>query len=176
MTATTDGKGASTDTTVQQLIAIHAEHHRNTTPAQRLANRVTLLLARPATLVAVLLLIATWMIGNEVARYFGSAAFEAFPFPDLAFLATISALLIALLILTTQRHSETLAERRAQLTLQIALLSEKKIAKVIALIEEQRRDNPLLYDRRDIEADQLAQAADPKSQLGQIDAGLIPDR
>ncbi len=39
-------------------------------------------------------------------------ALEEFPFPDLGFIATIAALLVALLILTTQRHEEELAESR----------------------------------------------------------------
>jgi mxaJ protein len=39
---------------------------------------------------------------------------------------------VALLILTTQRHEDQLAEKRARLTLQIAVVSENKIAKVIS--------------------------------------------
>ena len=53
-----------------------------------------------------ILSIIAWMVGNYVARLLGSVALEQFPFPDLGFLATITALLVALLILTTQRHEE----------------------------------------------------------------------
>ena len=81
----------------------------------------------------------------------------------------VGALLVALLILTTQRHEEELAESRAQLTLHIATLSERKIAKVIELLEEQRRDNPLLPSRIDDEATEMAQPADHKTTLGLID-------
>jgi uncharacterized membrane protein len=98
----------------------------------------------------------------------GSPALEEFPFPDLGFIATISALLVALLILTTQRHEEELAESRAQLTLHIAMLSERKIAKVIALLEEQRRDNPLLPSRVDREAATMAQPSDHETALDLI--------
>ena len=95
---------------------------------------------------------------------------QGFPFPDLGFIATIGALLVALLILTPQRrHEEELAESRAQLTLHIAMLSERKIAKVIELLEEQRRDNPLLPSRIDDEATEMAQPADHKTTLGLID-------
>jgi uncharacterized membrane protein len=98
-----------------------------------------------------------------------STALEEFPFPDLGFIATIAALLVALLILTTQRHEEELAESRAQLTLHIALLSERKIAKVIALLEEQRRDNPLLPSRTDYEAAAMAQPSNHDATLDLID-------
>lgn len=40
-------------------------------------------------------------IGNIAARLFGSHALDEFPFPDLTFVATTAAFLIALLILTT---------------------------------------------------------------------------
>ena len=108
-------------------------------------------------------------VGNYVARATGSVALEEFPFPDLGFSATIGVLLVALLILTTQRHKEELAENRAQLTLHIAMLSERKIAKVIELLEEQRRDNALLPSRIDDEATELAQRADHKTTLALID-------
>ena len=110
-----------------------------------------------------------WVAGNYVARALGSTALEEFPFPDLGFLATIAALLVALLILTTQRHGEELAERRAQLTLHIAMLSERKIAKVIELLEEQRRDNPMLPSRVDHEAAEMAQASAHEVTLSLLD-------
>ncbi|WP_267389737.1 hypothetical protein [Sphingomonas sp. GC_Shp_3] len=76
---------------------------------------------------------------------------------------------MALLILTTQRHGEELAESRAQLTLHIAMLSERKIAKVIELLEEQRRDNLMLPSRVDHEAAEMAQASDHEVTLSLLD-------
>ena len=55
-----------------------------------------------------------------------------------------------------------------QLTLELAILSEQKTAKVIELLEEVRRDNPLIQDRVDQEAEVMAQPADPKSVLNVI--------
>ena len=136
---------------------------------QRFANRLTAALGRPGALAATVALVIAWTIGNTVAHALGSPALEEFPFPDLGFLATVTALLVALLILTTQRHDEELAERRAALTLHIAMLSEIKIAKVIALLEEQRRDNPMLPSRVDAEASRMARPADPATNLDQLD-------
>jgi uncharacterized membrane protein len=47
-------------------------------------------------------------------------------------------------------------------------LSEQKIAKVIQLLEESRRDNPLVGNRLDSEAEPMAQPADPQSVLDAI--------
>ena len=154
---------------VAHLAELHRSHERSTTRIQRMANGVTSRLGRPATLAIVLLLILAWMVGNYVARRMGVEALEDFPFPDLAFVATLAAVLIALAILTTQQHQDQLAARRAELTLQIAVLSEKKIAKLIELMEEQRRDNPMLASRVDKEAETMARSLEPEESLAQLD-------
>ncbi|WP_375380847.1 DUF1003 domain-containing protein [uncultured Sphingomonas sp.] len=159
-----------TEASVAQLALLYERHQERTGPVQRFANRLTAGLSRPGSLAVIVTLVIAWTIGNTAARFVGSRALEEFPFPDLDFIATIAALLVALLILTTQRHEEELAERRARLTLHIAMLSEKKIAKVIGLLEEQRRDNPLLPSRPDPEASRMAQPADPAANLDHLDA------
>ena len=67
------------------------------------------------------------------------------------------------MILTAQRRDDELAELREQLTLELALLSEQKTAKMIELLEEFRRDTPLVENRKDDQADAMAQPADPQS-------------
>jgi uncharacterized membrane protein len=165
-----ESDGGHVEATVQQLAALYEAHGRAVSPIQSLANRITAALGRPQALTIIIFVILAWMIGNLTARWLGSTALDVFPFPDLEFAATIVALLVALLILTTQRHEEELAETRARLTLQIAVLSEKKIAKIIELLEEQRRDNPLLQTRTDEEADAMARATDPLPNLEQPEA------
>ena len=160
--------GSDTET-VDQLAKLYDRHEQRTSRIQRTADRLTAALGRPGSLLIIFGLALTWVIGNYIARSLGSRALEEFPFPDLAFIATIAALLVALLILTTQRHAEALAESRAQLTLHIAMLSERKIAKVIELLEEQRRDNPLLPSRLDHEAAELAQPSNHETTLTLIE-------
>ena len=156
---------AHVEETVDQLGALYEAHRLRTSPIQRVANRLTAMLGRPTSLVVAAGLVVAWIVGNYVASLFGTAALERFPFPELSLVATIAAVLVALLILTTQRHQDDLAERRARLTLHIAALSEKKIAKVIELLEEQRRDNPLLRSRTDDTADAMATPVDPAAEL-----------
>ena len=52
--------------------------------------------------------------------------------------------------------------------MELAILSEQETAKVIQLLEESRRDNPLIRDRVDQEAEAIAQLADPQSVLDAI--------
>ena len=72
------------------------------------------------------------------------------------------------LILGTQRRADQLASHREQLTLELAIVSEQKGAKIIALLEEMRRDNPLITDRVDPVADAMSTPADPHVVLDAI--------
>lgn len=153
------------DETVEQLGRMYDEHRRNTSRTQRLANLITARLGKPAALIFVVLLMLVWVVGNYAARLNGWTPLEQFPYSGLEFVATVMALLVALLILTTQRHQDELAEKRSRLTLQIAALSEKKVAKVIELLEEQRRDNPMLPTRKDHAAQEMAVPVEPDSDL-----------
>lgn len=57
---------------------------------------------------------------------------------------------------------------REQLILELALLNEQKTAKVISLLEEFRRDIPIVDDRVDDQAEAMAEPADPEQVLAAI--------
>jgi uncharacterized membrane protein len=63
-----------------------------------------------------------------------------------------------------------MATRREQMTLELAILSEQKSAKIIALLEEFRRNDPNQDDARDEVAEALAMPADPRVVLDAIQA------
>ena len=151
--------------TVEQLTRMHATHSAQTSSLQRRANRITAALGRPMAFLVIFAIIVAWIIGNVAAKVAGRTALEEFPFAGFHLIGTIAALLIALLILSTQRHQDELADKRAQLTMQLAALSEKKIAKVIELLEQERRDNPMLPDRNDVIANKMAKPVDATTDL-----------
>jgi uncharacterized membrane protein len=68
---------------------------------------------------------------------------------------------MTVLILATQRRDDMLAQRRERMMLELAILSEQKLAKIIQLLEESRRDNPLLDNRVDASAAAMETPADP---------------
>lgn len=74
------------------------------------------------------------------------------------------------MILVSEQRADALAERREQLTLELAILSERKIAKVIQLLEELRRDGAKPRVRTDAEAADMARPADPEAVIAAIDA------
>jgi uncharacterized membrane protein len=67
------------------------------------------------------------------------------------------------------------AEQRAQLSLQLNLLSEQKIAKLITLVEELRCDLPNVKNRYDPKAEEMKQAADPHVVMNALEKTLAQE-
>ncbi len=80
-------------------------------------------------------------------------------------MASVAALFVTVLILSTQRREDELADRREQLTLRLAILGAQKTAKIIALLEELRRDSSTLHNREDRQARAMSEASGPQSVL-----------
>ena len=159
---------AHIEDTIRSIARLHAEHHQAATPVQRVVDRVTGFVGRPRFIAALTVATTIWMGANLFVLWTGGAPPDPPPFPWFDSLVGIGALYIALLILTTQRHADRLAQHREQLTLELAILNEQKTAKVIELLEEMRRDNPALRNRLDEEAAAMAVPADPQAVLDAI--------
>ena len=152
---------------VQRMAELHAKH-AGVTFLQRVVLAITSRLGRPSTVAVTVGLLLAWFAYNLAGPRFGLRAFDPAPFSLLSMVASVVALFTTLLILATQRREEELARHRAQLTLHLVALAEQKIAKVIDLIEEQRRENPMLPTRDDRQAEDMSQAADPDHVLNRI--------
>jgi uncharacterized membrane protein len=83
-------------------------------------------------------------------------------------------MLVAVLILVTQRREDQLAERRGQLTLELAILADKKNAKIIALLEELRHDHPEVSNRHDPVSQEMATPVDVPTVLAALDERASP--
>ena len=131
-------------------------------------------LARPAYPICLAIFAVAWMALNLRARAVGLRPFDSPPFPWLAGLLTLVALLTTAIVLIGQARQSLIAEQRAHLDLQINLLTEHKVAKLIHLIEELRADLPGVRARHDPHVSQLKKPANPvevASALKERDAG-----
>jgi uncharacterized membrane protein len=72
------------------------------------------------------------------------------------------------IVLITQNRQNKATEQRRQLDLQVNLLVEQKVSKVISLIEELRRDSDRVKDRHDPEAEALQSSVDPHEVLASL--------
>jgi uncharacterized membrane protein len=137
-----------------------ARVYRDVKLSQHVVEWLTEHLGTPRVVLAILAIIAIWIGSNIALRVAGHAPFDPYPFPALQGLLSFSAVLMALLILTTENRLAASADHRGRLALQMGIVTEQKVAKIIALIEEQRRDDPNLRDRTDVEAEAMTEIAD----------------
>jgi uncharacterized membrane protein len=151
--------------TVQAIAKLHADHHRRATPLQLIVDRMTALVARPAFVACVTLAVIAWIGGNLAMQKLTGHSLDRPAFPLLQGFAELITIYITTLVLMSQRRKDQLSELREQLTLELAITTELKSAKLIALMEEMRRDNPLLDNRIDEQAEAMAQPADPEAVL-----------
>ena len=159
---------AHVEETARLIALIHAKHHQNTSSAQRYIERATALVGRPLHLGFMCCAVVAWIALNTVTPLIGLHSLDSPPFAWLELSLTLTALIVAVLILATQRRADELAYVREQMTLELAILTEQKVAKLIELVEEFRRDSPEVQDRIDSEAHDMATRADPHAILGAI--------
>lgn len=158
---------AHIEETVRAIAELQAQHHRRATPVQRIVDRSVRTLSQPRVIGALTAIIVGWIALNVGLSAYGRA-FDLFPFPLLQDAGAALALYLTLLILITQRREDELTQHREQLTLELAILSEQKNAKIIQLLEELRRDMPSVKNRVDAEAEALSIPADPQAVLDAI--------
>lgn len=144
---------------------LHTAHAEDASRSQSLVERITRGAGTPAFIGLLAVLALLWISLNLALVAANLEPFDAPPFAWLQGAAAVTALFIALLILTTQQRDDQLNELRDQLTLELAILSEEKSAKIIALLEELRRDDPSVENREDDHARDLSKAADTGAVL-----------
>lgn len=132
---------------------------------QMLASR----LGQPTFLRFVLGFIAIWVALNLGLSLFDDRAFDPFPFFMLQGMVSLSALTTSLVVLIGQNRESLLEAQRVHIHLQVSMLSEQKITKLIALVEELRRDMPSVSNRHDHEAERMQLATEPHALLGTIE-------
>jgi uncharacterized membrane protein len=155
--------------TVQAIALLHAEHHRKSTLPERIVDRATASVGRPRFLLALLAAAIAWVLFNLGLMHKGFSPPDPPPFAWMELVLTGAALLIAIMILASQRRADRFANLREQMSLEATLLTEQKTRKIIELLEELRRDSPEIPDREDIEANQMASKADPHEVLAVIE-------
>ena len=159
---------AHVEDTIKAIANFHADHEQQATTVDRLIARLTALLGRPLFILVLTAAVALWVAGNLTMRRLGLRPVDPPPFPWLAGAMGLMAVYMTSLILSTQRRADQLAGYREQLTLQLAILGEQKNAKVIQLLQEMRRDNPMMRNLVDEQAQAMAQPADPQMVLEAI--------
>jgi len=158
---------------IESIAAFYKREHDKVTVLQRVVERISQFAAQPRFLGATLLFVALWILANVCLSLLNLAQFDPQPFFWLQGIVSLLALLTTSVVLIRQERLAKLDERRDHLELQLNLLTEQKTTKLIDLLEELRRDLPMVRDRLDTESEALQQTTDPQRVLAEIDEVVI---
>ena len=157
---------------IEAITSLHTQSVRDIPTHQRILEAIATFFGRATFLYSLLVILALWIFGSFFER------FLPFNLPSFSWSnqgLDAAALVISTGVLVRQTRQENFAEQRAQLMLQLNLLSEQKIAKIIALLEELRTDLPNVTNRHDFEAKLMEQPADPVAVLSALQKNLAQE-
>ena len=130
--------------------------------------RVSQFFGSPAFFAFAVAFIAAWVAVNLWGMHRGWHHFDAPPFAWLQGLVSATALLLTVAVLIRQNRMSRAAEHRAHLDLQINLLTEQKVTKLLQMIDELRPDLKALRSGPDHEVKEMTKPADAHALLHAI--------
>jgi len=162
------------DQNIETMAALQRRESETISASQRLVERMSRFIGRPAYLLGLLVFVVGWIVVNA-GRPFGIPPFDPPPFELLDGILTFSALVTATIVLIAQNRQTKREQQHRHLDLQVGLLTEQKVTKLIHLVEELRRDLPMVKDRDDPQATALQEASDTAAMLSAIDEVGLTD-
>jgi uncharacterized membrane protein len=130
--------------------------------------RISRFFGSPAYFAFSLAFILMWIGINTLGMHEHWRHVDTAPFFWLQGLVCSNALLLTVAVLIRQDRMAHMAEHRAHLDLQINLLTEQKVAKILQIIDELRRDLTALRGRPDAEVTEMSKPADAHALMHAI--------
>jgi len=96
-------------------------------PLERISERVSDFASSPRFIALHVVWFASWIVANRWMRH----PIDPYPFTFLTFLTSLEAIFLTSFVLISQRHLEQLSNRRAALDLQVNLLAEAEMTKIL---------------------------------------------
>ena len=171
MTEPTPNRPAQLDQNIDSVLEVQKRESEQRPPPHRFIDGVSRIIARPMYLLGLFGFACIWIGANQFAMQFGFAPFDPLPFPLLDGILSLAALVSTTVILIAQHRQTRIEQQHMHLALQVNLLTEQKVAKIINLLEELRRDLPMVKDRYDPQAASLSKQTDAMQVLTAIEEG-----
>lgn len=136
--------------------------------AQQRIERISAFFGSPAYFAFVVLFILAWIAINTWGAQAGWHPNDAPPFFWLQGLVCFNALLLTVAVLIRQNRMAQVAEHRSHLDLQINLLSEQKVTKILQIVDELQRELLALRKRPDSQVAEMTKPADAHALMHAI--------
>ena len=112
------------------------EEEKEASPTRLAIERTSRFFGSPVYLVVVIVFVAGWIAVDTWGRAAGWRHMEPPPFFWLQGMVSLNALLLTVAVLIRQNRMAELAEHRARLDLQINMLTEQKVTRILELLGE----------------------------------------
>jgi uncharacterized membrane protein len=130
--------------------------------------RISRMFGSPAFFALALVFIVAWVAVNAWGDHQGWRHVDMPPFMWLQAVVSFIVLLLTVAVLIRQNRMSQVAEHRAHLDLQINLLTEQKVTKILQIIDELRGDLTALRGRPDAEVTEMTKPADAHALMHAI--------
>jgi uncharacterized membrane protein len=151
---------------ISALIARRQDEERTRRGQDRLADRVTRFTGSMRFVYIHLVLFGAWIVVN-LGWVPGVPRFDA-SFTVLAMAASVEAIFLSTFVLISQNRMQALADKRADLDLQVSLLAEHEVTHLITLVREMARRMGV-EQAHDPALDELQQNVRPEAVLETIE-------
>jgi uncharacterized membrane protein len=149
---------------IDSLLRRREQDERESTRSEKIADRITTFTGSMRFVVIHLVVFGTWIVWN--LGLLGLPEFDG-SFVVLAMVASVEAIFLSTFVLISQNRMAASADKRADLDLQISLLTEHEITKLAALLAALARR---LDVQPDSEMQEVQRNVAPEAVLDEIEA------
>lgn len=147
---------------IQALVAERRRADQSKPWPQRLADAITRFTGDMKFVALHVVLFGGWIVVN-LGWVSGVKPFDPFPFVMLAMIASVEAIFLSTFVLISQNRMAEMADKRADLDLQVNLLAEHEITRLIRMVDaiarrldvEEGRDGHLEELKQDVKPEQV---------------------
>jgi len=161
-----DGLNSALRRNIEALRQRQQAVEASATLEERLASAITRFSGSMRFVYVHLVIYGTWIVLN-LGWVPGSQPWDP-TFVVLAMIASVEAIFLSTFILITQNRMSAAADRRAELDLQVSLLAEAEITKLVELVSEMA-DRMGVAGARHAELDEMKQRVVPEAVLAAIE-------
>ncbi|KYF78173.1 hypothetical protein BE11_06925 [Sorangium cellulosum] len=119
---------------IQALLEVRKEVERKKSFQEALADKITGFTGSMTFVFLHAALVGGWLVVNTGVIPF-IEPFDPFPFVMLAMIASVEAIFLSTFVLISQNRMQALADKRADLDLQVNLLAEHEVTRLIELVD-----------------------------------------
>lgn len=146
---------------IKALLQHKKEQETRRSAEEKIADRVTSFTGTMKFVYIHAVLFSVWILWNLGAL--GLPRFDP-TFVALAMFASVEAIFLSTFVLISQNRSNAIADKRAELDLQISLLTEHEVTKILRMVKDIARQTGI-ETAYDAELDELAQDVQPEKVI-----------